>query len=204
MRYDNSRAEMAPYVPLSARRVLDVGCATGGFGGELRARMPEAELWGLDPSPHPEERPQPYDRRLVGTFPEALPDAERFDCIVFNDVLEHMMDPWAALVSARGALEPDGCIVASLPNIRHVSVLKPLVLHGRFDYRDTGLLDRTHLRFFTRGTIADLFGAAAFRVTTLEPVRVSRDGRLARIDRWLGGRLTDFLVEQYAVVASPA
>lgn len=161
------------------------------------------ELWGIDPTPHPEDRPQPYDTRIVGTFPEDVPVGPMFDCAVFNDVLEHMVDPWAALEFTRGFMQDGGHVVASIPNVRHIMVTKPLILTGRWDYEEFGILDRTHLRFFTRTTIVDLFESSGYEIALLEPIRVSKMGSLARVNRLARGRLTNLLAEQYAVVARP-
>ena len=96
-------------------------------------------------------------RVLVGAYPAVLPAGERFDCIIFNDVLEHMVDPQRVLAVARSHLTERGCVIASLPNVRNISVIAPLVLYGRWDYADAGLLDRTHVRWFTKSTMRELF-----------------------------------------------
>ncbi len=89
---------------------------------------------------------------------EAFGD-DRFDVIVFGDVLEHLRDPLAVLRKAKALLPDRGSVVASIPNIAHGSVRLAL-LAGRFDYQDLGLLDSTHVRFFTRSSIEDLFREA--------------------------------------------
>jgi 2-polyprenyl-3-methyl-5-hydroxy-6-metoxy-1,4-benzoquinol methylase len=201
--YDEPRPEMVPYIPDAARQLLDVGCAQGHFAQALRERNPSAVLWGIDPEPHGDGRPNPYDTRLVGEFPAAIPPGIQFDCIVFNDVLEHMVDPWAALRSARTILELGGSLVASLPNVRHVSVIRPLVLRGDWRYQDSGILDRNHLRFFTRSTISDLFETTGFRVMQLDPIRVATRGRLAVANKLTRGSFTEFLAQRFAVRAVP-
>lgn len=199
--YDYEREEMLPFVPETAARILDVGCDSGRFGKLLRARSPETVLWGIDPIPSSE--PHAYDQRVTGSFPEDLPDHEPFDCIVFNDVLEHFPDPWTVLASARGLLRDDGVIVASIPNVRHHSALSPLLRAGEWTYADQGILDRTHLRFFTKSSMVELFRSSGYSVATIEPINVDTDGKLATLNRLLGGRLTDFLALQYALVATP-
>src|SRR5438445_10417804 len=88
--YDYRRGEMLPFLPTTFRSLLDVGCASGRFVGAVKERFPDADIWGIDPVA--------YDdggggfRRVVGRFPDDLPGGLQFDCIVFNDVLEHLVD----------------------------------------------------------------------------------------------------------------
>ncbi len=202
--YDtDDRSEMLAFVP-AVPRILDVGCSTGRFAALLRTRGPSAEIWGIDPRPHPAGRPSPFDHRIVGSFPEDVPTGEQFSCVVFNDVLEHMTDPWSALRATHAMLAAGGTVVASIPNIRHVvHVLRPLVIGGRWDYRKDGTLDRTHLRFFTRATIAELFADTGYTVAHLDPINVHTEGRWASLNRLVRGSLDDFLALEFAVVAHP-
>ena len=199
--YDEPRDDMTHLVPSEARRVLDVGCSTGRFGESLKQRGHEV-VWGIDPTPPPADRPVPYDRRIVGSFPDALPDTEVFDCIVFNDVLEHLVDPWHALRTTRSLLHPAGTVVASLPNVAHLSVIASLALRQRWQYRDWGILDRTHLRFFTKSTMVELFETCGYSVTAIEPHWVSGDRFGARpLIRRL--HLEQFAAHQFALIATP-
>jgi 2-polyprenyl-3-methyl-5-hydroxy-6-metoxy-1,4-benzoquinol methylase len=89
---------------------------------------------------------------------------EGFDCIVFADVLEHLNDPWGTLARYIQWLKPGGYVVASIPNVRNIALLFNLIVRGRWRYEDSGLLDRTHLRFFTRREIIDLFSASGLQI----------------------------------------
>jgi 2-polyprenyl-3-methyl-5-hydroxy-6-metoxy-1,4-benzoquinol methylase len=200
--YDYDRAEMLGFVPPDVRSVLDVGCASGRFGLRLRERFPDADLWGIDRIEHPAGETNAYDQRCTGRYPDDLP-ARRFDCIVFNDVLEHLVDPWAALRDTRARVSSGGSVVASIPNVRHRHVVRELVVRGRWEYADRGVLDRTHLRFFTRSSMLDLFADTGYRVTRIEPLAVASGGRVGALNRWVGGRLDEFLTLQYALVARP-
>lgn len=199
-KYTHPRSEMLDFLPKEARTVLDVGAAEGHFGAALRERRPDIVLWGVEPSAEG-HKTNAYDRFIVGqTLLEAAPELcmNSFDAIFFNDVLEHMAEPADALTLAEELLSEDGVVVASLPNVRHASALLPLLLHGRWDYTDIGVLDRTHLRFFTRRS------AEQFFVTNGWTLRgVTGINRWYPKLRWLRV-VDDFCYLQYVVVAAPA
>lgn len=160
------RPEVVAEVPAGARRVLDVGCGLGGFGYALRRSDPSRTIWGVEPDPSVAARAAAhYDRVLTGSFPEVLAgDDTQFDCIVFNDVLEHLVDPWEALRRGVERLAPGGRVLASIPNVRFVRTVVDLVVRGDWRYADSGVLDRTHLRFFTRRTAVSMFRGAGLDV----------------------------------------
>ncbi len=212
--YRNERPEIAGLVPDDARRVLDVGCGAGGLGRALKRRAPR-EVVGIELNPAAAAAARRHlDEVLEADLDhlDALPWAEAsFDCIVCADVLEHLRDPGRALAVLRRYLAPGGLLIASLPNVRHASVLLPLLVEGRWRYQEEGILDRTHLRFFTLEEIPALFEAAGFTVqgidarTTPEPPVVAA---LARVVAALGGDAARFQEEisafQYLVRAVPA
>lgn len=172
--YRLPRQEVAALVPASAKRVLDVGCGAGALGHHLKQRQP---CWvsGIEVVPGVAEQARGVlDEVLVGDVESLVerPPRERFDCIVCADVLEHLREPGRVLRALReGWLAPDGVVVASIPNVRHWSVIRQL-LEGRWDYADAGLLDRTHLRFFTRTTLYFLFAEAGFHILEWRATRI--------------------------------
>ena len=93
-----------------------------------------------------------------------------FDVVVMNDVLEHLVDPWAVLRSLHRVLTAGGSVVASIPNIRYFPVLKKYIMKGQWQYRDDGVMDRTHLRFFTQRSIMDLFMSTNYKILKLEGI----------------------------------
>lgn len=161
------RSDVSPHVP-PARVVVDVGCGTGGFGLSLRTRLGEdAVIYGIDVVPENVAESGTlgaYDLVVGGYYPDDVPTHwERPDLICFLDVLEHMVEPWDALRAARDHLGPGGRVLASVPNIQYWPAVSDL-LKGRWDYTETGILDRTHLRFFTRSTLIEAFEQAGFQV----------------------------------------
>ncbi|MEN9935467.1 MAG: hypothetical protein RLZZ387_2046 [Chloroflexota bacterium] len=156
-----------PRIVGSGRTVLDVGCGEGFMAEELRARG--NEVTGVDALPAPRLRhafrdyaAADLDRGLADAA-EAL-DGRQFDCVLLADVLEHLKDPGRLLDDCRRHLRPDGALVVSLPNVANLYVRLQL-LRGRFDYAPRGILDGTHLRFFTRESGRALLERHGFQVT---------------------------------------
>lgn len=149
--------------------VLEFGCATG-YMSEVLVERRGARVTGIELDPLAADAASAYCERVVVGDAETLDlgehlGDERFDAVLFADVLEHLRDPAAMLERVRPFVSEGGAVVASIPNIAHVSVRLAL-LAGEFRYRELGLLDDTHLRFFTRESIVDLFESAGLVVST--------------------------------------
>lgn len=182
--YDCPRPEMMAMIPTSCARLLDVGCGGGAFGQAVKARL-KSEVWGVEPEPKSAKLAESrIDRVFEGLFTEDLDlPKDYFDCIVFNDVLEHILDPGQALVFAKTLLRKGGVVVSSIPNIGHFPTVFRLAIHGEFEYAERGILDKTHLRFFTRKSIRKMYETAGYRVDSLEGINpfyemIPADGRL--------------------------
>ncbi len=167
--YEFSRPEVQAMVAPEAGVILDVGCASGRMAGEIKSKL-KAEVWGIEPVAEVARRAaRILDRVIAAPVEEAiaeLPD-EYFDCIIFADVLEHLQNPDQVLRDIKAKLKPTGQIVASIPNVRHWSVVKDL-LEGRWEYADAGILDRSHLRFFTRQSVLNLFKRTGFHILDMQ------------------------------------
>ncbi len=165
--YDQSRDEMLSYVPVGVNSVLDVGCSSGAFGRLLKEKR-GCEVWGIEPTDSAIKANKVLDRVFHDVFHQELDLGDKkFDAIIFNDVLEHLADPWGALSFAKELLTVDGCIVASIPNLQCYSVVKDLIIHGEFQYQESGILDKTHLRFFTKKSIHQLFSNTGYDIITI-------------------------------------
>lgn len=166
--YVGVRVDLLRLVAVAPGRVLDVGCATGKTGARLK-QLYSSHVEGIELDPSMAEHARSrldsvYVADLNQVDLEAVLPAADYDLILFGDVLEHLVDPWAALATARARLATGGTIVVSLPNIRHYTTLLNLAVLGRWPYRDRGIHDRTHLRFFTRSALAELYGSAGLGV----------------------------------------
>jgi 2-polyprenyl-3-methyl-5-hydroxy-6-metoxy-1,4-benzoquinol methylase len=206
--FSSNRSLLMDHIPPGINRLLDVGCAAGNFGAEVKAEL-DIEVWGVEPfEPAALEAGKKLDRVLCATAETALselPDAY-FDCVSFNDVLEHIVDPWAVLNSFKNKLAPGGKIFACIPNVMFHEVLADLLLEADWRYRNEGVLDQTHLRFFTRKSIIRMFKVCGYEVSYIEGLSPgTRNRRLKYLDRFvLGGRLNDMQYIQFVVHASPA
>lgn len=149
----------------SGARVLDVGCATGSFT-QLIAKNCQADIVGIEPDPG--RAALAISRGLnvhLGILePALISETGLFDIVLFADVLEHLPNPQATLLLARHALKPGGSVIISVPNVAHWSV-RLEVLQGRFRYQECGIMDATHLRWFTRASATSLLESAGFRPT---------------------------------------
>lgn len=204
--YGNRRSEMLPFLPRSPRLLLDVGCGRGAFGSNVKQTL-GCRVWGIELNRDAARLATARLDRVINADMHVafaqLP-AGHFDCIVFNDILEHLTDPYTAIVNAKRLLGPGGVVVASLPNVRHAPVVWDLLWRGRWDYADAGVLDRTHLRFFTKVTVRALFENHGYRVHRLEGINSMVESRLARLAvRVAPPRFRDMQFMQFAVVAEP-
>ncbi|MFM6139253.1 MAG: class I SAM-dependent methyltransferase, partial [Sphaerospermopsis kisseleviana] len=154
--------------------VIDFGCATGYFARLLTKR--ECQVVGVEINSQAAKVADQYCESVIiadldyVSLSEILPNV-KFDIAVFGDVLEHLRDPWRVLKEVHSFLKPQGYVVASIPNIAHGSIRLAL-LQGKFDYTELGILDNTHLRFFTRETAENMFEETGYCVHTLERTKL--------------------------------
>ena len=206
----HARPQMRAFVPAEARTLLEIGCGDGAFAAGLRAER-EAQghamqIWGLELDPDSAARAATHlDEVFAGPAEQRLGDlpAGRFDCVVMNDLLEHLAAPEDLLVGLHRLLAPGGCLVASIPNVRHFHNVWDLAVRGDWEYQDEGIRDRTHLRFFTRASMRGLFGRAGFVVVRQEGINPTRSWRYRLCNLLCLGRLDEMRYLQYACVAVP-
>lgn len=160
--YDSAREDIAALVPPTASRILDVGCGAGMLGRLLKQRQ-DCAVTGIELNTEQAEKArQALDQVYCGDAGEIIPLLTGcFDCIILADVLEHLRDPWRVLAVIKELLTPDGLLILSIPNIGHWSVVRDLI-EGHWSYNGSGLLDRDHLRFFTRASLEAALREAGF------------------------------------------
>lgn len=200
--YLGVRNDLIRLIPPHAKRILEIGCAGGQTGKALR-EMGFEEIVGIEINEDAASIGKAYyDQVIIGDVEKVgLPFGRcHFDCILYGDVLEHLIDPWRVLKEHRSLLKKGGAIICSIPNIRHYRVIRRLVFRGKWEYADSGMLDRTHLRFFTLGSIRKMVEEAGFEIRDLVK-RPSAPSWLKFLNRMLAGRLIDLLVRRYIIVA---
>lgn len=170
-------------VSTTPQRVLDLGCFCGGSGKWLKERFPDCEIVGIEMLAQAGAMAaQVYDRVIIGKFEQVDFDAEglkegSFDAIIAADVLEHIYNPWLALQRLKPLLKPGGAIYVSLPNIRNLAVLSALSA-GEWQYEGAGILDITHIRFFTLSQAIEMLNQTGWLVGE---VQMNPDPRLIHL-----------------------
>ena len=220
--YDSDRPDICALVPAQARTILEIGCGSGRVGGALKASG-RRQVIGVELEPAIAEQARArLDQVLVGDVESmVLPfPAGAFDCIICGEVLEHLRDPWTMLCRVREWLRPQGVLIASFPNVAHIGIIRHLIAR-RWPYQPAGILDRTHLRFFTKAEFAAALEQAGLQAelwSTIPsdplpadvPRALEKDQRLnltienLRIDGLTLDQVTEFFATQFLVVARPA
>jgi SAM-dependent methyltransferase len=215
--HDTPNPDLLAMMPAGLARVVEVGCSTGALARAYRAANPACDYIGIEIDPDYAVAAAAACSSVVNADVERL-DAGRFgglfpsDCWVFGDSLEHLKDPWALLARIRARLAPDAAIVACIPNAQHWSIQAKLN-RGLIRYEDAGLLDRTHLRWFTRLTMQELFVGTGYDIVAGVPRIFDEPGRdlvlpaIRAMAAAQGGdpelAVTDALALQYVVRAVP-
>ena len=168
--YSNIRWRIIDLIPEGSNRILEVGCGTGSTLIKLKELHKAQEIYGLELNGEVlQEHIKDIDKVIIGDVERVEPpfQEEFFDYIIFADVLEHLIEPEEVLKRYMKYLKKDGAIIASIPNIKNYTVLFDLVIRDRFEYRDAGILDRSHLRFFTKKEIVDMFERTGMHITEM-------------------------------------
>jgi len=207
--YIGRRDDIINFIPVSANRILDVGCSIGTLGKQIKQRNNNAEIIGIELDEQmANAAKEKLDRVIVenvekiNLFDYFFPDY--FDCIIFADILEHLKNPWNLLKNATTFLGNKGVVVASIPNVRHYTTIINLLFKGFWPYRERGIHDRTHLRFFTLKNIEELFQYANLKIISIERKYriIEAPHKFNRFSRYIAlPYLREFLVFQYLVVA---
>lgn len=190
--YENVNPKIAELYD-GERLVLDIGCGSGALAEWIKRANPGAVVHGIDISP---EAGQLAAARLdqfwcLDLDRDHLPDSETsYDLIILGDVLEHLKRPDLFLAGLRNRLRPGGGVIASVPNVANYSIRLRLLL-GEFRYAETGILDRSHLRFFTRQSLAELIGQSGFAVV--------QERVISRFPGFLAALLPGLLAVQFIV-----
>jgi SAM-dependent methyltransferase len=200
--FDRVRTQILPLLPAGrVDRVLEVGCGSGDTLAYLQANDRCRWTGGVELFPEAAEIARGrLDDVYEGNIEQMeLPIAPAsLDVVLCLDVLEHLVDPWSTTSRLARLLKPGGVLIASIPNVRHFRVVLPLLFRGRWDYAQFGLMDRTHLRFFTEHTARHLLRQAGLRVDAVHKSGLDSAHKRAAVVL-SAGLLEPLLVFQYLI-----
>lgn len=202
--YGGIRIELIKMLPSVSGRFLEAGCGTGGTLEYLKSNG-ASYVAGIDKN---EEAIGLASRRgldfvaVANVESDRLPFEEKeFDCIILADVLEHLYDPWDTLKRLASLLKDSGYVLLSIPNIKYAHILRRLIFHDEWAYCEEGILDNTHIRFFTLREIEKLLEYAGLKISELKWRELS--GRTFKIlNAILFNKIRSFSIVQYYVMAN--
>lgn len=204
--YGTHRSEMVQYVPSEAKKILEVGCGEGNFCRQLKSEG--REVWGLEINPEAAQKAEGVcDRVVIGSFEDQVANLPEgyFDCIIFNDVLEDLYDPWTTVRQVKNLLSNTGVLVTSIPNFRYISnLITEILFQKEFEYKpEGGILDDTHIRFFTSKSMLRMFRNEGYEVLRHEGIRPCKSWKEKLFISLTLGFLKDARYKQFATVAKP-
>jgi 2-polyprenyl-3-methyl-5-hydroxy-6-metoxy-1,4-benzoquinol methylase len=202
--FKNDRPELQALVPSGCRMVLDVGCGEGHFGEQL-TRKKGCEVWGIEPvSVAAAEARTRLTKVFTGFFEDTcLHLGQKFDLVCFNDTLEHMANPWECLTLTRELLTERGHILVSLPNILHYYEFLSILKNKDWRYANAGIMDRTHLRWFTMKSARQMLEESGFKVIQIKGLDPTPSKLMTMISVLSFGYYSEMRFPQFAFIAKP-
>jgi 2-polyprenyl-3-methyl-5-hydroxy-6-metoxy-1,4-benzoquinol methylase len=206
--FKNIRKELLDLIPQENRngKMLEIGAGSGDTLVYAKQNNYAKEIYGVElcKIPNSFQSSTHFEKFIIANVEEIdLPfDNEMFDVIICADVLEHLVNPYEQIYKLKKILKNDGVIVASLPNIRQIQIIKQIFINGDFRYTDAGILDKTHLRFFCKKNMVELFENADLKVKRI----ISNSNLIGKTTKLIN-KLTfnlfdEFLAAQYYLVVS--
>lgn len=207
--YVCSRDDILDIIPITQKNILDVGCSTGNLGFDIKKKL-NAKVSGIELNPEMGKiAMQKLNKVIIGNAETDIIQnafvSQEFDLIIFGDILEHLIDPWKVLREyTNQLLQPGGFVILSLPNVRHFDTLFNLIFKAYWPYRERGIHDQTHLRFFTYRNIKEMI-----EIANLDILNVIRKYRIVEQPCSINlyakffalPLLKDFLTFQYLILA---
>lgn len=168
--HDNHNPDLLGLIPISSAKIIEIGCSSGALAREFKKINPQCQYLGIDiDSDYIESAKRYCDETQSLNIEDADDDFFEInrsrDCWIFGDTLEHFKNPWKILEKIRAVIPEHGSVIACIPNAQHWSVQVKLSI-GDFRYEDSGLFDKTHLRWFTRQTMIEMFASSGFNIST--------------------------------------
>lgn len=179
--HEHHNPDLLRFIPSTSKNIVEIGCSSGALAREFKKMNPDCQYLGVDIDQSYTELAKRYcDKVMVLNLDDATAEFyienRHQDAWIFGDTLEHLKDPWKVLDNIRAVISTQGSIVACIPNAQHWSLQARLSV-GDFRYQESGLLDKTHLRWFTRQTIIEMFQRTGFSVVEMLPRVFDEPGR---------------------------
>lgn len=199
--YTLKRSEIFSLINLSSKSILEVGCAYGALGEAIKLNNPEVVLHGIEINPEAQEHlVKNYDKFYIAdveTFD--LNNFNRtYDSIIYADVLEHTRNPDLIVAEHLHFLNEDGEIIISVPNIRNIRIIYELLVNGNWSYTESGILDSTHYKFFTKKTLITLINRLGLKIISINANREAYSHPIAKVASFILGLFcSDLLVCQW-------
>lgn len=205
--FSQVRREIFSFLPEKMGRVLEVGCGTGDTLNYIKQHGRCEWAGGIELVSSAAVIARGRVDLLIEGDIEAMElpfEAGSLDAILCLDILEHLVDPWSVVQKLDKVLKPGGVLIASIPNVRHCRLVFPLLFQGKWQYRDAGILDKTHLRFFVRESAIALMGCSGLKVEAVRTTGLDRGSK-----GWVANLLTlglfkSFFERQYLICARKA
>jgi 2-polyprenyl-3-methyl-5-hydroxy-6-metoxy-1,4-benzoquinol methylase len=200
--FSKPRMEIRQFLPESAATVLEVGCGTGATLSWLKTSMGYEKTIGIELMEEMAySEKNNIDKVLVGSIEEMdlseLFKYESIDLILCLDVLEHLNNPWKVIEELAAILKKGGTIIASIPNIRNIDITSDLIFKGDWAYKDEGILDRTHIRFFTKKTAIALMKSGGLKIQKVGGTMPQKYSK-----KWLLNKITFEIFSEFFLVQS--
>lgn len=199
------RHDLMELVPKGDNKILEIGCGVGNTGKALKEQGKAIEVVGIEKVPKIAQIAKTRIEEVLCADVEALElpfTEEYFDYVIMGDVLEHLYDPWMVVKRVGRYVKKGGYIIASVPNTRNWRIVKDLILKGEWKYCSDGLLDDTHLRFFTKKSMTRLFQSEHFVVNCIIPTfKFWPRSKRNIVNSVTFGLFEDFLTFRYIVEA---
>ena len=173
--YGHTRPEMLKFIPKNANRILEIGCGQANFSSQLL--KDGVEIWGVEPDVNAADIASTrLFKVLKGTLDDTINDLPNnyFDVIIMNDVLEHLLYPWEDLKKLKHKLSKNGVTVSSIPNVRYSKNIFKMIFKKDWKYTESGILDNTHFRFFTKKSIKRMHKESGLAIQKIQGVNMTK------------------------------
>ena len=201
--YYDLRPDMQDFFPVNAKKMLDVGCGIGAMAYQLKQKY-NIEVWGVEfMKEEAQQAKKKLDQVIIDTIENSidkLPD-KYFDVIYFNDVLEHLINPYDVLEKIGSKLLDNGIIISSIPNVRYHKVIKQYIFKKNWKYEKDGVMDFTHLRFFTSKSIKNMYYNAGYKILVHKGINKTKSLMPYLYNIFLLYSATDMFYKKYATIA---